>query len=198
MLTSELVNDAVVLLRDIAGDAATNAAARLNPSEDQLSQIDRPADDNTWHENPNISAGNMKTQMKQKFQKNQPIDKNDVKEAVGDANQQAHPSGSRDPADTVQLAGRDQQYNTASGIDGEAGAQAGANTLKQRASENIPEETKERGRETRDRTKNYLQQKLPEERRDNLIHRLKKMVVEIQGHPDCKFTYNFLVCIFQN
>ncbi|KAK6610836.1 hypothetical protein H4I96_02434 [Botrytis cinerea] len=180
----KLLNDAVILLRDIAGDAATNAAARLNPSEDQLSQIDRPADDNTWHENPNISAGNMKTQMKQKFQKNQPIDKNDVKEAVGDANQQAHPSGSRDPADTVQLAGRDQQYNTASGIDGEAGAQAGANTLKQRASENIPEETKERGRETRDRTKNYLQQKLPEERRDNLIHRLKKMVVEIQGHPD--------------
>ncbi|KAK6607027.1 hypothetical protein H4I95_04676 [Botrytis cinerea] len=172
----KLLNDAVILLRDIAGDAATNAAARLNPSEDQLSQIDRPADDNTWHENPNISAA--------KIQKNQPIDKNDVKEAVGDANQQAHPSGSRDPADTVQLAGRDQQYNTASGIDGEAGAQAGANTLKQRASENIPEETKERGRETRDRTKNYLQQKLPEERRDNLIHRLKKMVVEIQGHPD--------------
>ncbi|TEY34832.1 hypothetical protein BOTCAL_0609g00010 [Botryotinia calthae] len=180
----KLLNDAVILLRDIAGDAATNAAGRLNPSEDQLSQIDRPADDNTWHENPNISAGNMKTQMKQKFQKNQPIDKNDVKEAVGDASQQAHPSGSRDPADTAQLAGRDQQYNTASGVDGEAGAQAGANTLKQRASENIPEETKERGRETRDRTKNYLQQKLPEERRDNLIHRLKKMVVEIQGHPD--------------
>ncbi|THV50872.1 hypothetical protein BGAL_0132g00030 [Botrytis galanthina] len=180
----KLLNDAFVLLRDIAGDAASNAAGKLNPSEDQLNQIDRPADDNTWHENPNVSAGNMKNQMKQKFQKNQPIDKNDVKEAVGDANQQAHPSGSRDPADTAQLAGRDQQYGTASGIDGQAGAQAGVDTLKQRASENIPEETKERGRETRDRTKNYLQQKLPEERRDNIIHRLKKMVVEIQGHPD--------------
>ncbi|KAJ8064603.1 hypothetical protein OCU04_006933 [Sclerotinia nivalis] len=180
----ESVNDAVVLLRDIAGDAATNFAGRVNPSEDQLSQIDHPADDNVWHDSPNISSGNIKNQMRQAFKKNQPVGRDDVRDAVGTASQNAHPSGSRDPADTAQLAGRDQQYNAASGVDGQAGAQAGADTLKQRASENVPEETKQRGRETRDRTKNYLQQKMPEERRGQLIYRLKKMVVEIQGHPE--------------
>ncbi|RAL67776.1 hypothetical protein DID88_008504 [Monilinia fructigena] len=180
----KLLNDAVVLLRDIAGDAATNAAGRVNPSEDQLNQIDRPADDNVWHDSPDISSGNFKNQMKQKFKKNQPIDKDDARDVVGNASQKAHPNGSRDPADTAQLAGRDQQYNSASGVDGQAGAQTGVDTLKQRASENVPEETKQRGRETRDRTKNYLHKKMPEERREQLIYRLKKMVVEVQGHPD--------------
>ncbi|ESZ96076.1 hypothetical protein SBOR_3553 [Sclerotinia borealis F-4128] len=180
----KLLNDAVVLLRDIAGDVATNAAGKVNPSEDQLKQIDRPADDNVWHENPNISSGNIKNQMKQTFKKNAPVGRDDVRDAVGDASQNAHPSGSRDPTDTAQLAGRDQQNNTASGVDGQAGAQAAASTLKQRVSENVPEETKQRGRETRDRTKNYLYEKMPEERREQLIYRLKKMVVEIQGHSD--------------
>lgn len=192
-LTFEIVNDAVVLLRDIAGDAATNAAGKVNPSEDQLSQIDRPADDNVWHDSPDISSGNVKNQMKQRFKKNQPIDKDDARDAVGNASQKAHPNDSRDPADTAQLAGRDQQYNAASGVDGQAGAQAGVDTLKQRASENVPEETKQRGRETRDRTKNYLRGKMPEERREQLIYRLKKMVVEVQGHPDCQLNGDSLL-----
>ncbi|KAI9646554.1 hypothetical protein NHQ30_004549 [Ciborinia camelliae] len=182
----KLLNDAIVLLRDIAGDAATNAASKLKPSEDQLKQVDRPADDNVWHDSPDMSSGNIKSQMKKTFKKNAPVDGDDVRDAAGNASQNAHPSGSRDPADTAQLAGRDQQYNTASGVDSQAGAQAGVDTLKQRASENIPEDTKQRGRETRERTKNYLRGKMPEERREQLIYRLKKMVVEIQGHSDYK------------
>lgn len=178
------VNDAVVLLRDIAGDAATNAAGKVNPSEDQLNQMDRPADDNVWHETPDMSSGNVKSQMKQTFKKNAPVDKGDVKDAVGNASQNAHPNGSRDPADAARLAGHDQQYDNASGVDGRAGARAGVDTLKQRASDNVPEETKQRGRETRDRAKNYLDEKMPKERREQLIYRLKKMVVEIQGHQD--------------
>lgn len=45
------MNDAVVLLRDIGADAATNAAGKVRPNEDQLNRIDEPAEDNTWHEN---------------------------------------------------------------------------------------------------------------------------------------------------
>jgi hypothetical protein len=59
-----LVNDAVVLARDIAGDAATKAASKVNPSDEQLSQIDKPADDNTWHDTPDMSSGNIKNQIK--------------------------------------------------------------------------------------------------------------------------------------
>ena len=59
-----IVNDATILIRDIAGDAAQKAANSVNPSEDQLSQIDKPADDNVWHDKPNISTGGLKNQIK--------------------------------------------------------------------------------------------------------------------------------------
>jgi hypothetical protein len=189
------VSDAVVLLRDIAGDAATNVANRVNPSDDELSQIDRPAAENTWHETPDMSTGKFKEQMKSSIQRNKPVDRNDLQEAAGNASENAHPSGSRDPTDTANIAARDQQYGTNSNVDGQAGAQAGISTLRERASENIPEDTKQQVRETRDktrdRTKNYVDQKMPRERREQLIYRLKKMVVEIQGHQDCKSSHRF-------
>jgi hypothetical protein len=179
------VNDATILIRDIAGDAAQKAATKVNPSEKQLNQIDAPADDNTWHDVPDMSAGNIKQQIKSTYSKKTPLSKVDLQDAAGDASEAAHPDGSRDPADTAALANRDQQYNTNSGVDAQAGTQSGISTLKQRASENIPDEHKDKARETRERTKNYLKDKMPQERREQTIWRLKKLVVEIQGHPDC-------------
>jgi hypothetical protein len=181
------VNDATILIRDIAGDAAQKAASKVNPSDEQLSQIDKPADDNTWHDPPNISTSNIKQQLKSSISQKAPLNKDDLRDAAGDASQAAHPSGSRDPVDTADLAQRDQQNGTASGLDAQSGLQNGAATLRQRASDNIPEEHKDRARQTKARTKNYLSKKMPEERRDQTIWRLKKMVVEIQGHPDCEF-----------
>jgi Family of unknown function (DUF5923) len=75
--------------------------------------------------------------------------------------------------------------NTSSGVDAASGARAGVNTLRNQASDNIPEDTKQKGRDYKGRTKNYLTDKMPKERREQTIWRLKKMVVEIQGHQDC-------------
>jgi len=184
----KLLDDALILLRDIAGDAATKAADKVNPSEAQLSQIDRPAEDNTWHDVPDMSAGNIKNQIKTTYGNPKPLDRNDLKDAAGDASQAAHPSGSRDPTDTAYLAGQDQRYDTASGVDAQSGYQNAAKTLRERASENVPDETKEKakdhGRAARERTKNYLSEKMPEERRDQVRYRMKKLLVELQGHPD--------------
>ncbi|KAK0128409.1 hypothetical protein ONS95_000382 [Cadophora gregata] len=180
----KLLNDATILIRDIAGDAASNAANKINPNEDDLAQIDKPADDNTWHDVPDMSAGNIKKQVKSTYSKQTPLHQEDLKAAAGDASQAAHPDGSRDPADTAALAQRDQEQGTNSGVDAGAGLQNAASTLKQRASENVPEETKEKGRKTREQTKNYLSKKMPQERREQTIWRLKKLVVECQGHPD--------------
>jgi hypothetical protein len=178
------VNDATILIRDIAGDAAQKAASKVNPSDDQLNQIDRPAANNTWHDAPDLSTTNIKQQIKSTYSKNVPINKNDLQDAAGDATQAAHPDGSRDPADAAALANQDQQNGTSSGLDAQSGLQNGAATLRQRASDNIPEDKKEKARQTRERTKNYLSKKMPEERREQTIWRLKKLVIEIQGHPD--------------
>lgn len=177
------MSDATVLLRDIAGDAASKTANKVNPSEDALNQIDEPAEDNTWHEQPDLSRDNIKGQMKSRV----PIGKKDAQEAAGDATQASHPGGSRDPRDAADLAARDQQQGGQSGVDARTGAKEGAENLKNRVSGNMNEDQKERAREYRERTNQYFKEKVPKERRDQIVYRLKKMVVEIQGHQDCKF-----------
>jgi len=172
----KLLSDASTLLRDIAGDAAMNTANKVKPSEDELNQIDQPADDNVWHENPDLSKGNLQNQFKQKL----PIGKKDAKQAAGDVSQAAHPEGSRDPRDTAQLGAHEQQTGEQTGIN----AQQGLEQAKQSVSQNIPEEDKDKARARRDQLNNYLKGKMPEERREQTIWRLKKMVVEVQGHQD--------------
>lgn len=44
-----------------------------------------------------------------------------------------------------------------------------------------------RRKEYANKTKEYLEEKIPKERRDQAIWRLKKMVIEIQGHADCQY-----------
>jgi hypothetical protein len=179
------VSDATVLLRDIAGDAATKAANKVNPGEEELGRLDEAAPDNTWHEKPDLSRDNLRQQMQSRM----PIGKKDLQDAAGDATQNAHPEGARDPQDLGERAAADQQNNTDSGIDAASGAQAGAQNLKDKLSANTSEDQKQRSREYRDRTQNYFKTKLPKDRREQIVFRLKKMVVEIQGHSDCKISH---------
>ncbi|GAB7363979.1 hypothetical protein MBLNU230_g4540t1 [Neophaeotheca triangularis] len=181
----KLLKDGVTLLRDIGGDAAANSANRMKPSEQELNDIDRPAEDNTWHEAPDLSKDNFRNQAKNRM----PIGKKDVKEAAGDATQQAHPSGTRDPAQAADQAAQDQQQGTQGGTPSKAnaqqGAQQGAQKLKDRATANMSEEQKEKLRQNREKAHNYfLNEKMPKERREQVIWRVKKMIVEIQGHQD--------------
>lgn len=176
------MNDAVVLLRDIAGDAAQKAADNVNPSEDALANLDQPAEPNTWHDKPDLSGASIKQQIQSRL----PIGKEDLKEVAGDASAAAHPAGSRDPAATADLAASQQQQAGSTSVDPMSGAQTAANNLQKKVSDGTPEERKQQLREYRERTNDYFKKKLPKDRRDQLVYRLKKMVVEIQGHRDCK------------
>lgn len=59
------------MVRDMASDASQQAANKLRPSEEQLSQVDQPAEENTWHDKPDF-AGH-KEQLKSKFRKNKGV-----------------------------------------------------------------------------------------------------------------------------
>ena len=59
----------MTLGKDIAADASQKAANQVRPSQDELSQIDQPAEANVWHEKPNIS----KDDLKSKFKKNKAV-----------------------------------------------------------------------------------------------------------------------------
>ena len=156
----------------MAGDAAQNAATKINPSEDQLAQIDRPAEDNTWHDVPSVSE--LKNQAKAMYDKNKPFSKDDAKGATDDA---------------AKTAPQDASTGTAA----QEGAQVGAQNLADTTKANIPQETQNRAKEaaskTRAQTKAYLDKKVPKERREQTIWRLKKMIVEIQGHDDCELSW---------
>lgn len=171
----KLLNDVSILIRDMAGDAAQTAATKVNPTQEQLSQVDRPAEDNTWHDVPDLSRDNIRNQMKTTYEKQKPFGKGEVDQAANNATNAA------DQQPTV-----DGTYNQQSG---QAGAQAGINTLKEQASANVPEDTKKQARETanatRDAARDYLNKKMPKERREQTIWRLKKMLTEVQGHSDC-------------
>jgi len=167
----KLLSDATILLRDVAGDAAANAAAQVRPSESELSQIDHPAEDNTWHDVPDLSKEGIRNQFKNQYNTPKPPSKQDVQEVAGDVVQAAHPTGSRGP-----------EEGTASGVDARAGAQTGAQSLQQHANGKIPGGIKDRVRDYHSRANDYLSGKIPQERRDRAIWRLKKMVVEVQGH----------------
>src|SRR5438270_9084936 len=76
-----IVNDATVLLRDIASDAAQSAGRKLQPSRDELENIDRPAEDNTWHEAPVLSKDSLRDRAKETFNRNAPVDTGHVRNA---------------------------------------------------------------------------------------------------------------------
>ncbi|KAL1635076.1 hypothetical protein SLS58_010416 [Diplodia intermedia] len=154
----KLLNDAQIILRDMVGDAATRTANRVNPTEEQLSQLDEPAADNTWHETPDFKG--MKAEYQEKLNKNKLFAKKEAQRAADNSAQVAQNEG------------------------GEVGADYAVGDAKQRLDENIPDERQDQVRQYRERTQNYLKDKLPKERREQTIWRLKKMVVEVQGHQD--------------
>lgn len=175
----KLLDDAMVLVRDMAGDAASKAADKVNPDQDRLNRIDEPAEDNTWHDVP--SRQEMKDQVSSTYNRNKPFSREDARQAAeqGRDTAQQHPSSGdpRDPTADNQAAGRQ-------------GASHAISNLKETAKQNVPDENQDRAREAKEnaqrRTKNYFNKKMPQERREQTIWRLKKMLVEIQGHSDCK------------
>lgn len=179
VLTPSSVKDATVLFRDMGADAASKAANKVRPDEGDLRNLDRPADDNTWHDAPDFSKDNLKKQAQGVYGGN-PVE--DIKHAKNQATQEAHPSGSNDPKDLAKTAARDQQTGGNSGVDARQGAAAGASALKQRVNANVNDDTKEDARRKKEeykaRTKEYFSQKVPDERRDQIIWRLKVCSVQ--------------------
>lgn len=141
------MNDATLLLRDMSSDTAQKAAGVLRPSEEQMAKIDEPAEENVWHEKPDMS-----------------------KEAV------------RSKVKSRKAKGKDGTVDTDGTIATDGAPQQNGSTM---PSEQEPAEAK-KSREFAEKTKAFLAEKMPKERREQTIWRLKKMLVEIQGHSDCK------------
>lgn len=195
-----LVSDAVVLLRDIAGETATKAASKLRPDEDALARIDQPAEDNVWHDKPDINTQSLKAQFKEQTGRFKPGVSHSMKIPV--CLHTEHFQSKQDVQEAAQAAttsatgGR--QDAPVSQIDARAGGATAKETLQQRAEQNVAPEDREKAQQVTEqaqavsseysqRTKDFLASKMPKERREQVVWRLKKMIVEIQGHSDCMY-----------
>ena len=148
------VKDATVLIRDMVGDAATNVATKVKPSEEALASIDEPAPDNTWHDKPDLSKANVKSQLQNVYKGDPKSDAQDI--ADSSANAARRPDGSVDPTAAAQTA--------ADQIDSK---------ISDEDKEKVKRTTKEAAQAYRARTREYLAKKVPEERRERTIWRLK-------------------------
>ena len=175
LLTVAAVKDFTIIFRDVAGDAASNAAGRVRPSQDELNQIDLPAEDNTWHEAPNFSKEDLKGRMKGLYGGKA---KEDAKETANAAAASAQPGDKTRPTDEK--------------------AKAGAGTAKSKIMEkydkNVSEEQKEkiraRNEDYKRRVKDYYNKKMPQERKDQTIWRLKV------GFPPAVMLAHHVLCTY--
>jgi hypothetical protein len=141
----------------MAGDAATNAAQRVRPSEEQLQQMDRPADDNTWHDAPDLSKSKLKEQAGRVYGGNAKQDAKDV----ANAGTNAASSDRRDGLGTARAVAQQK--------------------LDENADEDTKEQVRRRNEDMRRRTREYFKKKMPEERKDQTIWRLKVSGGEMCG-----------------
>jgi hypothetical protein len=164
----------------MAGDAATNTASKIRPSDEQLNQMDAPAQDNTWHDAPDLSKDNVKRQAKAVYGGDIKKDAQDVANAGANA-------GNIDTQDPTRT-------NTQA-VDRQGGVSAAINTAQRKYEENVDDEAKGEAQDAKERAKqrkedyrrranDYFNKKMPQERKDQVIWRLKKMILECQQHPD--------------
>ncbi|KAJ5125534.1 hypothetical protein N7448_004854 [Penicillium atrosanguineum] len=150
----KILSDATVLMKDIAADASQKAANQVRPSEEQLAQIDAPAEENVWHEKPNINKDDLKSKFKKRSDNAS--------------------TGSPSVAD----------YETTGTADRAITGTADREITGTADNESVTPSEMSRRKKYANQTKEYLQDKIPKERREQTIWRLKKMVIEVQGHAD--------------
>jgi len=195
----KLLKDASVLLRDIAGDAATNVASKVRPSEEDLAQLDKPAEDNVWHEKPDFSKENLKKQAQGIYGgKGKDGIKGDVKD-VAQAGAHGATGGDKqavnfDPDVLNNVDPKD--------VDAVAGQNAAINVARSKINANVDDETKDkikqRNEEYRRRANEYFNKKVPQERKDQIIFRLKKMILECQQHADYREAIQTILRLAEN
>ena len=174
------VKDASILLRDIAGDAAVNAATRVRPKAEDLAQLDEPAEDNTWYDVPSISKDDIKNKLHQFYN-----DKTREKAKVATpesfppatSNVSSSPAGSMAPMSTEV---KDRQDSGISGVEGAAGSSVVSrleDAIEQQEKADTEQDAKakvkEKECEYRERMRRYLASKMPQERREQVVWRLK-------------------------
>lgn len=153
-----------------------------------MGQLDEAAPDNTWHEKPDLSKNNLKKQAQNVYGGNAKKDAKDVAQAGIQAS-------------NIQQSNI-QQSNAAAEVDRQAAQSAVRQVAEDKVDQKVDDETKqkvkERNAEYRRRARSYFDKKMPKERKDQIIFRLKKMILECQQHTDYMEAIQTLLRLAEN
>ncbi len=157
----------------MASDVAVDAADKIRPSQEDLSQVDTPAADNTWHDPPDVSKGTVKGKLHDYYSSSpRPQLSSSSSEETSDVQR----GRSRGRTETAAAPEHDHQNVSSSGSSS-IGATMATRDSHATLHENVVTEPKDEARarkeELRERAKDYFSRKLPQERRDQTIWRLK-------------------------
>ncbi|UZJ51024.1 hypothetical protein CBS101457_000344 [Exobasidium rhododendri] len=166
----KLFQDLGLVGRDVFADAAQFAAGKARPDEDRLAAVDQPAPDNEFHDD-----------VPESFRKAQR-----AKNEAGNVAQE-HADGAANAVDPDATEEENKQA-----LSNQAGK------LQNTISAKIPDKHKDIAREHKDKTVDYLKENFPEERRDQFVYRLKKVLVECQRHKDYQDAMDFFLTAFEN
>ncbi|CAH7690415.1 hypothetical protein BY996DRAFT_8551141 [Phakopsora pachyrhizi] len=216
--TRKLLKDISLLARDVMADAAVKVAETTRPDGEALRQVDEAAPSAEWvgPDGEKHGAGEHvpSTGIEENVeQANENMDKargqaNKVYEKVDDATSAVKSHADEAASKVTSTATESQQADTtkaeAKRVSSNKAEQASStaeehiNRLKAAYGNvigKIPKEHKEKARNLRDSTKDYMHDKFPRERRDRFIYRLKKVIVEQQRHRDYQEAVDFFLSI---
>ncbi|EIN05339.1 hypothetical protein PUNSTDRAFT_106990 [Punctularia strigosozonata HHB-11173 SS5] len=214
----KLLSDFALIGRDLLAKGAIKAAEQIRPDEERLRRVDEPAPENEFvskdgerlgpHDGtpvPQVRVPGTGVTVEQ-HPKEKLGDGATIKTGDGDAVSGAEAKGKvRQKAGETKEEARanaDEVAQTTNGVpQTEDEAEAGKKTLKSRlfgfkdaVSSKVPDEHKEKVREHRDRAREFFTEEyFPEERRDQFIFRLKKVVIECQKHKDYQESIRWLI-----
>ncbi|WVO22981.1 uncharacterized protein IAS62_004325 [Cryptococcus decagattii] len=238
----KLLKDFGIVGRDIFATAATKAADKARPSQEQLDSVDQEAPSHEWigadgkklgpNETPDLQIkgpggtqaryhprddprdaqliddkGNSRTagqayDQAQEAKADAKSKAQDLKSSSSDnkesAKQQARSHaqdivGSRDPNASLSEQ-KEQNLPDPNDEGNQEKARGKAAELRDR----IPEEHRKKAADYIQKSKNFMNDEFPEERRDQFIYRLKKVVVECQGHKDYQEAMTWLLDTLEN
>ncbi|ODN78898.1 hypothetical protein L202_04426 [Cryptococcus amylolentus CBS 6039] len=245
----KLLQDFGIVGRDVFATAASKAADKARPTQEQLDAVDQEAPSNEWVGADGKRHGPNETPEVQLKGPNGTEVRYHPKDAPGQASVTDHRGETRTAGDTysaAQQAKNDAQLRAqeAKG-QGKGAAQSHADDLKAARDPNaplsqqkeqvtsaanakvdeygnqipdpqnqsnqdkarakaaalrdrIPAEHRERAADYLQQGKNFFNDEFPEERRDQFIYRLKKVVVECQGHKDYQEAMGWLLDTLEN
>lgn len=213
----KLIGDFGVIGRDLLARGAAKTAELARPDEDRLRQVDEPGPDHkfiseggrevgpdqtpvpevrvpcTGHrvaQDPGRELGEgtaVKTEQGDVYRSDELVDeaqrrKDELVERAGNE--------ARSHAEDVQEGLQDENTDVST----KTRFQNKVNDLKDQLAGRVPPEHREKANEHLDRAKNFLKDEyFPQERRDQLIYRLKKVIIECQNHKDYQESIRWLM-----